>query len=521
MQQFEVKTSAGFKKMTIKAILTIVLFLLVYLLLVISAIGLTMGCCYLGIMIIVMHPAFVTLALGAGIISVGFLILYFLIKFMFQQHKIDRSHLIEITRDEQPALFDFIQKIVDDVHTDFPKKIYTSSGVNASVFYDSSFWSMFLPIRKNLEIGMGLVNSVTSVELKAILAHEFGHFSQKSMKVGSYTYNVNHVIYNMLYDNDSFNQTAQGLANISGYIAIFIILASKIIQGIQWILIQVYNLLNVTYMGLSREMEFHADEVAANVAGSEPLITSLLRLDIANQAYQTVLEYYNSKIGDSYKATNIYPQQLYVMNFIAKQNHVSIENNLPHVSIEHLSQYNKSKLIINNQWASHPSTIDRVAALNKLNLQNAEKNNEPALSIFNNTDTLLEQTTQKLFSSINYKGKETLIDISRFIEEYTSSALKDSFDKIFNNYYNAKPLIIKQTNENAIVDLTQINASYLFSKETVDLVYSLISLKNDIETLQKISTGEYKIKTFDYDGIKYTIKEINSLIARLTDEQKI
>lgn len=34
-------------------------------------------------------------------------------------------------------------------------------------FYDSGLWSMLLPIQKNLEIGHGLVNSVTKSELKA------------------------------------------------------------------------------------------------------------------------------------------------------------------------------------------------------------------------------------------------------------------------------------------------------------------------------------------------------------------
>jgi Zn-dependent protease with chaperone function len=39
--------------------------------------------------------------------------------------------------------------------------------------------------RKNLQIGIGLVNSVTVSEFKAVLAHEFGHFSQRSMKVAA------------------------------------------------------------------------------------------------------------------------------------------------------------------------------------------------------------------------------------------------------------------------------------------------------------------------------------------------
>jgi hypothetical protein len=36
--------------------------------------------------------------------------------------------------------------------------------------------------KKNLTIGIGLINSTSVGELKTILAHEFGHFSQRSMK---------------------------------------------------------------------------------------------------------------------------------------------------------------------------------------------------------------------------------------------------------------------------------------------------------------------------------------------------
>src|SRR5688572_20570295 len=214
--------------MTIKAISSIVLFIVVYLLLLVLAVGLTAILGLGGIMLIAAKPMIFTLMIGAGMISMGVLILIFLIKFIFKRHVIDRSHLVEITKTEEPALFAFISDIVKQVGTRFPKRIYISSEVNASVFYNSSFWSMFLPIRKNLQIGLGLVNSVNLSEFKAILAHEFGHFSQRSMKLGSYVYNVNQIIYNMLYDNDSYARTLESWANISGYFAFFANITIKI-----------------------------------------------------------------------------------------------------------------------------------------------------------------------------------------------------------------------------------------------------------------------------------------------------
>ncbi|MBK6964785.1 MAG: hypothetical protein IPH20_12810 [Bacteroidales bacterium] len=73
-------------------------------------------------------------------------------------------------------------------YTSCPKKVYLSSDVNAAVFYDSSFGVCFFPIKKNLQIGLGLVNTITETELKAILAHEFRTLLAKNNESRSYVY---------------------------------------------------------------------------------------------------------------------------------------------------------------------------------------------------------------------------------------------------------------------------------------------------------------------------------------------
>jgi hypothetical protein len=128
--------------------------------------------------------------------------------------------------------------------------------VNASVFYDSSFWSMFLPIQKNLTIGMGLINTTTKQELKAILSHEFGHFSQRSMKVGSYVYNVNQIIFNLVNDDESYRNSVEKFASVSGYFSIFAALAFFFTGKIKWILVKMYNFVNIRHMALSEKWSF-------------------------------------------------------------------------------------------------------------------------------------------------------------------------------------------------------------------------------------------------------------------------
>jgi len=521
MRQNSITISENFKKTTSNAILSIVLFVFIYLLLIVLAVGLTVACTYGGIMFIAMSPSIITIMLGLGVISMGFLILAFLLKFVFAKHKVDRSHLVEVTREQEPGLFKFIGEIVKEVETDFPKKVFLSADVNAAVFYDSSFWSMFFPIKKNLQIGIGLVNSVSVSEFKAILAHEFGHFSQRTMKVGSYVYNVNQVIYNLLNENQSYNSMAQQWASVSGYFTIFVNIAVTIIRGIQWILQQVYEIVNFNYMSLSREMEFHADEVAANVAGSAPLATSLLRLDLADQSYHTVLNYYSGKISESIKTNNIYPQQRFVMELFARDSSLPIENDLPQVSIDHLNRYNKSKLVVKNQWASHPSTPDRVEKLNQLNIVAAEYNAGPASEIFQKMDAVQEKITSHLYAFATDIPVSTVADAQEFMQDFAAQHEKNSFNKRYNNYYddkNPEQLDLEALLNDSAIHPASKPVEKLFGNEAVEWVYTAIALQNDRDTLLQISKKNYKIKTFDYDGVKYTNEDCDNLIQKLDAE---
>lgn len=512
-----IQISSNFKKMTGKAVFAIILFILVYLLLLSLAVGITVLCVIGGFALIAAKPSIITLGLGIGLASLGFFIIMFLFKFLFKQHKIDRSQLIEISEHEEPRLFSIIREIVDEVQTDFPKRIYLSSDVNASVFYDSNFWSMIFPVRKNLQIGLGLVNTVSEQEFKAILAHEFGHFSQRSMKVGSYVYNVNQVIFNMLNDNDSFDNMMQKWANISGYFSIFVAIAVKLIHGIQWVLRKMYDFVNVSYMALSREMEFHADEIAANVAGYVPLKESLLRIDFAEHSYSTVLNYYEAKIPENIKSKNIYREQEFIMNLLATQNNLSFRNNLPVVSELDLSKYNKSKLTIKDQWASHPSTEERIKALELTGIHKTGVE-KPAILLFEDQENIQEKITEKLFSSVTYDHSALSLDFEEFKKDYTDTFNKNSFPLEYNGYYDDKSPVEFDVNNCLDFDSTE-TLDLLFSKEKVDMVYDDIAFENDRNILLSIANKSIDIKSFDYDGQKYKSAQAQDLIPKIEKPQ--
>lgn len=514
----EVEVSTAFKSQATRAISSILLFVLVYFLLFVLAITLMGACVYYGVNMIVNLPRLFTIAIGIGLISSAFFVLLFLFKFIFKTNKTDRSHLIEITKNDEPKIFKIIDEIVKEVGTSFPKKIYLSSEVNASVFYDSSFWSMFLPVEKNLLIGMGLVNTVSEEELRAILAHEFGHFSQRSMKVGSYVYNVNHIIFNMLYDNESYDKMVEKWGNSSGYFGIFIVLAMKIVEGIKWILQKIYEVVNKNYLALSREMEFHADEIAANVTGYLPLKKGLLRLSLADSCLNNVLSFYEMNMSKSIVSKNIYSEQSFVMQFLANEDKMILSNGLPLVTLDDLNKYNKSKLIIEDQWASHPSTEDRIKRLaEKVSIDRKNNNELLANDLFTNVLITQEQITAKLFSTVKYESEPKPNTLQEFKKSFKEQFSKNVFPDIFNEYYDLKNPISFEVDE--VIELANKKPlTALFSDEMVNAVYTANALETDIETLKLIVDKTIKIKIFEYDGKKYKRKESGKLLVQIKDQ---
>lgn len=518
MQLQTIKLSPEFKAQTTKAIFAIILFVIVYMMLFLFVIGITFFCAYSGIMIIAATPSLITILVGGGLASLGILLVIFLLKFIFKSHKVDRSHLIEIKKADEPKLFLLIEEIVKEVGTSFPKKVYVSADVNASVFYDSSFWSMFFPVKKNLQIGMGLVNTISTQELKAILAHEFGHFSQRTMKVGSYVYNVNQVIFNMLYDNQSYDKIVQSWSSIHIVISLFVLLAVKIIQGIQWLLKLLYGIINKTYMALSREMEFHADEIASHVTGYEPLKSSLLRMSLADHAFNILFRFYDERFDDNFTSTNIYPQHYYVMNVLAEDNEVAIIDGLPNITKEELTKFNKSKLVIKDQWASHPSTQERIDRLEKNNVTATQISKALANTLFNNLEVTEQALTTLIFKNAQYKGEPNVISFDFFQKEFTKDFEKNTFPKIYNGYYDNKNPLTFELLEQASSTETP-NFDTLFSPQKLETVLFHSALVEDMEVIEQIAKKSIPVKSFDYDGRKYNRKEAHALLSKLKKEE--
>ncbi|MFB9865450.1 M48 family metallopeptidase [Rufibacter immobilis] len=511
--------SPAFKREVVKVAGAIAFFLVVYVALMAAAMGLAVLCGFWGYALVTLKPSFITFMLGLGLAGLGVMVIYFLLKFIFKRSKTDRSGMIEVQETDQPELFAFIRKITQETQTPFPKRIYLSPDVNASVFYDSSFWSMLLPVKKNLVIGLGLVNCVNVTEFKAILAHEFGHFSQRSMKLGSYVYHVNHAIHNMLYDNQGYGKALEKWANISGYFALFAGLTAKIVQVIQWVLKKAYVVVNKPYMSLSRQMEFHADSVAAYVTGSVPLVTSLRRIEAAGLCYSRLFNHYNAWFSENLKADNMYPQHQELMHRFSSDFNIPMAHGLLQVNAETLAMFTQSRLVIKDQWASHPSTDDREAHLLSLNIPTVMVH-DSAWVLFRSEEQVQRAMTQKVYEEAEFAQTPQALTLAQFSEKLTAEILGRSFDKAYKGYYDNRVItafdLQEASSEAALLPTRPFEE--LFSDVNCKLPERVSQLEDDLQTVQQIIQGAHDIKSFDFDGEKYSVKEAATVQQQLERE---
>lgn len=499
-----IKPSKAFRKRVYQSVWAIILFIFSYLVLFAVAVGIAVAFGALGIGLLMIKAMWMTGMLALGLVGSGVMLIYFVIKFMFKRTPEDRAGMVEIFEADQPELFAFINKITQETGAASPKHIYLAADVNAGVFYDSNFWSMFFPIKKNLKIGLGLVNSLNVSEFKAVMAHEFGHFSQRSMKFGSYVYNLNKVIYSMLYDNEGYETALNRLSSAHSIFRLFAMLNIWIVKGMQFVLRKVYIVLNRTHMALSREMEFHADAVAAYVSGSNNVITSFKRIDIGQAALDRLFGYWNEQLESKKRSANLYPEQSELIRIYADGTSMDMdEAGLPVIEQDTVVA-ETTEVVITDQWSSHPSNEDREASVNKLGLE-CNTNTSPAWVLFRNASSVQQMMTDKLYQDLEKAANAELVDFESFKIDFRRAASPRALDKRYKGYYDDRNIstididrVIKSTPA-----LPAVTFEELFSTVNVTLPKVLSRMQSDIGTLDTVINYRDDIKTFDYRGNRY------------------
>jgi Zn-dependent protease with chaperone function len=469
--------------------------------------------------------SFYALLLIAGIVLSAGMFVFFIIKFLFQI-KIDTdTSRIELDKEEHPQLFEFVKRVCAETETSFPNKIVISPAVNAAVFYNSSFLNMFLPAKKNLEIGAGLLNCINITEFKAILAHEFGHFSQSSTRLGSYTYTFNKVVHNLLYENEGWLSAINAIASAHAILAIFGQITLWLVRGVMALFVAVYKLINLSYLSLSREMEFHADSVAVSVSGSAPIISALRRLEFGQSVYnytvQSILNYNEEKTA---RAQNFFELHYKNLLRLAALNDLPIENGLPDIKEEvYKNRSIEPRLRYKDIWASHPDIEERKKNAYKTEVSSEMLYESPWI-LFKNPEKIQQELSLRIHELETQNKEIEILPNSSIIEQVIAKESKNKINPIYLDYYtytsNAFTPVTELSAEE-LTKLTQYSISEIFNSTAVEMLKRFLQDASDTETLKLISEGHLQVKKFQFDGKQYTRYYSSNLYQELkTDTEK-
>ncbi len=505
--------SPVYRSRLIYALASVFVFFTVYLLLMLLALALIVLLGYGAVKVLSLHAGYITLVIALGMFGTGLVVFYFLIKFIFSRQQDNSRHLLEISRAQQPKLFGIIDEMVKETGVQAPKKVFLSHEVNAYVSYNSLFWSMFLPVRKNLTIGMGLINTVTTGELKTVLAHEFGHFSQKSMKIGGYINQAEKIIFDTVYNNAGFENS---LKYSSGHwvFQIFSSVAMLVINIFRFILKTVSEFLFRHHASLRREMEFHADAVATYVTNPREQISSLMRIELSENALTGAFLFYTES-NAAYLPENLYDNQTALMKIMSDRNNYPYTNGFPVIDSSGIRRYKKTRIEIEDPWTFHPETDVRVERIARNPTVNRPENTAPAKELILGFSETCRVLTRKFLTVQSVKNTGEAIDNETFIKLYGEKFPVSPASLLFNGYYDVHHPVLEDPDLLVREPLNACDHDF-FNDQKITLMYEKAGLEADLCTLQYLKANPKAVKNFRYNGSLYKAREAGILIPRFT-----
>lgn len=352
----------------------------------------------------------------------------FMLKGLFFRKGSTQSQEFEVTPEDQPRLFAFLYKLADDTNAPRPHKVFLSPHVNACVFYDLTLLNFFFPSRKNLEIGLGLVNVLSLSELKAVLAHEFGHFAQNTMAVGRWVYMAQQVATQLIFHRDALDSFLNFLSRIDLRIAWIGWILRLVVWSIRSVLDTALSGVMLAHRALSREMEFQADLVAVSATGSDALVHALYRLPAADEAWGQATSFIGKELDEGHATRDVFAIQTRILEHQRRILHDPDYGEVPDLPAEGRAGHRIFTADLAQppqMWSTHPQ--------NHLREENAKRTYVPndfedrsAWVIFNDPQGLRERLSSHLLAEFKKEVREP---------EETLAALDESYRK---EYFNTE-----------------------------------------------------------------------------------
>jgi Zn-dependent protease with chaperone function len=431
--------------------------------------------------------------------------------------------MVEVKREEQPRLFDYLMELADTAGAPRPHRVFLSNRVNAAVFYDLSLLNLIFPSKKNLEIGLPLVNAMPLGELRAVLAHEFGHFAQRSMAVGRWAYVAQQVVQEMVARRDAIDSFIEGVGRIDIRLRFVAWGLQIIVWSLRSLVEQAFRLVVLMQRALSREMEMQADLVAVSLTGSDALVHALHRLGSADDAWERTVGFIFGEHGAGRATCDAFAVQSHVTARMAGILDDPYYGKVPPLPAQQPEQHRVFKAELGQpprMWQTHPQNHERE--------ENAKRRYVPAAidqssawSLFDDAAGLRQRMTAHLLEG--QEGKAEPVDLEESLKRLAKEYRREHFQGRYCGVYFGRSLtrhVATPAELRAARDAQPAaEASALYPVSLKDDVRQLRQLQEERAQLSALIGGHTKVEgnRVQLGGEEYMLNQLPAARQRLDE----
>ncbi|HEX8530921.1 MAG TPA: M48 family metalloprotease, partial [Cytophagales bacterium] len=376
---------------------------------------------------------------------------------------------------------------------------------------------------------LGFVNSVNLTEFKAVLAHEFGHFSQKSMKLGSYIYVANRIIYEMVYGRNAWDVWFDHWRGADFRLSIFAWLLTPVVWTLRKGMSLIYQVINLIHASLSRQMEFNADLVAVSVTGSNAIVNALHKLGTSSEAFAFSNGQVSTAVDHKLYTRNLFYHHARGIEHLRKHNPQFSQSLLGRGAEgkgpgEKHFVFNDEDEHLPEMYASHPSNYKREQNAKATFVEGAEDDRSPWL-LFDNPDALAEKVTRNMLTVNLELPAGTQFTDAEAVQQFIEAELRETtYDARYHGVYDNRflsPLPLDEVD--ALAEKTGISAGNAVEALEELLGESLQRHMADVnrrgKDLEKVAHVLQKVdkrKEFTLSDGTYPAREAKAQYERLT-----
>lgn len=327
---------------------------------------------------------------------VGGVLLVFLLYPLWPRDRRPRPHVLDPKK--HARFYHLVNQMTAAMEVPAPEFIEITPEVNAAAGPVHGIYSL-VKGELRLVIGLSLVSGMTVQQLMGVLAHEFGHFSQRSSMIANIWVNtINGWLAECAYGQDEWDARFDHWREQYDFEVVHISLAAAeaMIVLVRKLFARLCNLnIRITH-AMSRQMEFDADLYETRLIGSKNFRSSTLQL--RRLAYAEAEAHFYNRLALHQKdqlVRNLPAAVVEVAGGFGPEMLRRIEDDL------HRQQ--------TRYWDTHPADQERI--------QNAEQANDPGMLacdlparlLFSDFDKLCETITLSHYLRLGIFGAEQFL----------------------------------------------------------------------------------------------------------------